>query len=144
MLGFCRVQEVKCDAEGLTDEQVCQLLVEHLHIDARPSFAAAALPIPMKQRCGSEAHKVGASYYMSVALPIEVTPLPCTYTRSRDRRPSCNTPLTVLCVHGCRAVIQKADSDLVVEMHLTTTAISVSVSSSQVHYHYLRWRRMLR
>ena len=36
------MQDVEAEAAELSEEQLCQILQHHLHIDARPNFAAAA------------------------------------------------------------------------------------------------------
>ncbi len=52
------VQDVTAAAEELSDEQLCQLLEEHLHIDARPNFADAIAPASMQQKRSTEPRKV--------------------------------------------------------------------------------------
>ena len=36
------MQDVQAEAAELSDEQLCEILQNHLHIDAKPNFAAAA------------------------------------------------------------------------------------------------------
>ena len=52
------MQDVKSCAEELSDEQLCQLLDDHLHIDARPYFAAAATPVPIEHKQAAKHHQV--------------------------------------------------------------------------------------
>ncbi len=52
------MQDVETAAEELSNEQLCELLDTHLHIDARPSFAAAVALAPIQPKQAAHPHKV--------------------------------------------------------------------------------------
>jgi len=56
--GLSEVQDVENAAEELSNELLCELLDNHLHIDARPSFAAAVALSPIHRKQAAHPHKV--------------------------------------------------------------------------------------
>ena len=55
----CALQDVYSAAEVMTNEELCQLLDQSLHINARPIFAAAEIePASIQQTNKFATHKV--------------------------------------------------------------------------------------
>jgi len=52
------LQDVETAAEELSDEQLCELLDNNLHIDARPHFAAAVPMAPIQPKQAAHSPKV--------------------------------------------------------------------------------------
>lgn len=52
------MQDVETAAEELSNKELCEVLDRHLHIDARPSFAAASALSPIQPKQAAHPHKV--------------------------------------------------------------------------------------
>ena len=52
------MQDVEAAAEELSNEQLCELLDNYLHIDARPHFAAAVAVAPIQPKQAAHSPKV--------------------------------------------------------------------------------------
>lgn len=76
------LQDVETAAEELSNEQLCELLDNYLHIDARPSFAAAVARSPIQPKQAAHPHKgsgtgdkhaysdISVSDFISSTLPL--------------------------------------------------------------------------
>ena len=64
------VQDVETAAEELSNEQLCELLDNYLHIDARASFAAAVALSPIQPKQAAHSHKVMLLWQAACSLHV--------------------------------------------------------------------------
>ncbi len=64
------MQDVEAAAEELSNEQLCELLDNYLHIDARPSFAAAVALSPSQPKQAAHPHKVTLPWQDACSLYV--------------------------------------------------------------------------
>ncbi len=145
------MQDVETAAEELSNEQLCELLDTHLHIDARPSFAAAVALAPIQPKQAAHPHKVMLPWQDACSLYVGSNVINgCSMSLhpmlSVENMMHAGLTAVQLCI--CKQTAC-CSLDMVVgrgaaQATSMLTATSVSVTSFQAPCRSWRWRRMQR
>lgn len=146
------VQDVDTTAEELSNEQLCELLDNHLHIDARPNFAAAVALASIQPKQATHPHKVMLPWQGAWSLYVGANVI--NFWCSMSLHPMLSVEnmmhagLTAvqlcICQQTACCSLDMVDGRGAAQATSMLTAASVSVTSFQAPCRSSRWRRMQR